>query len=111
MNLFLTGTGIRRYTRKHLRHDRDAARAECRQLRGRLERSAQANRELAAKKDAADAKGRDLEQQLEVANGLAEKQAVEIRDLKAGALGLGDSETTANIPRDQLPQQVPAPAA
>lgn len=28
MKISLAGTGIRRYTRRHLRHDRDAARAE-----------------------------------------------------------------------------------
>lgn len=34
MTLTLKGTGLRRYTRKHLRHDRDAARAEILRLEG-----------------------------------------------------------------------------
>lgn len=33
-NPFAPGTGLRRYTRKHLRHDRDAARAEVLRLEG-----------------------------------------------------------------------------
>lgn len=32
----LAPTGLRRYTRKQERHDRDAARAECDRLRGRI---------------------------------------------------------------------------
>jgi hypothetical protein len=36
MNFTLRGTGLRRYTRKHLVHDRDAARAEILRLEGVL---------------------------------------------------------------------------
>jgi len=34
VNPFVAGTGLRRYTRLHLRHDRDAARAEVLRLEG-----------------------------------------------------------------------------
>jgi hypothetical protein len=35
-----TGAGAHRYTKRHLRHDRDAAREECRRLRNRLRHTA-----------------------------------------------------------------------
>ncbi|GHB56004.1 hypothetical protein GCM10010331_49860 [Streptomyces xanthochromogenes] len=102
--------GIRRYTRVHLRHDRDAARAECRRLKERLQRSAEANRQVVEEKDELRGQIRDLAQQLEVSTDIVKvrdetirDQAARIDELEAGR-EQSASETTQAIPRDQLPQ-------
>jgi hypothetical protein len=45
----LAGTGLRRYTRKHLVHDRDAARAEVLRLEGELRKADARVHELEAR--------------------------------------------------------------
>ncbi|MFJ2399798.1 hypothetical protein ACIOUE_00740 [Streptomyces xanthochromogenes] len=97
------GRGLRRYTKIHLRHDRDAARAECK-------RYAQTNLRLNEEKDGLAGQVRALAQQLEVSTGAIKArdetirdQAARIDELEAGR-EQSASETTQSIPRDQLPQ-------
>ena len=85
MKISLAGTGLRRYTRRHLRHDRDAA------ARRRDERI----HELEA--DAVDV---SVERQLRL---LAEEKAEEIEGLYLALKARVDNEHAITVPRMHRP--------
>jgi hypothetical protein len=110
---FLNPTGLRRYTRKHLVHDRDAARAEVLRLEGvirGLDAAAIARNERIAQLEA-DAVDVGVERQLREA---AEKKAADLeRQLRALKARVAN-ETAISLPpahRDIDPdEQITEPA-
>jgi hypothetical protein len=103
----LAGTGLRRYTRKHLVHDRDAARAEVLRLEGvirHLDGAAIARHERIAQLEA-DAVDVGVERQLRAA---AEEKATDLeRQLRAAKARVAN-ETAISLPppyRDFSPDE------
>jgi hypothetical protein len=106
---WLAGTGLRRYTRKHLVHDRDAARAEVLRLEGvirRLDGAAIARNERITQLEA-DAVDVGVERQLRAA---AEEKATDLeRQLRAIKSRVAN-ETAISLPpayRDISPDEAP----
>lgn len=98
MNIFLAGTGIRRYTRRHLVHDRDAARAEVLRLEGvirELEGTARRSNERIHQLEA-DAVDVSVERQLRL---LAEEKAEEVEARYLALKARLDNEHAITVPR------------
>lgn len=97
MNIFLTGTGIRRYTRRHLRHDRDAARAEVLRLEGVIREldAAALRRNERIHQLEADAVDVSVERQLRL---LAEEKADEIEARYLALKSRVDNEHAITVP-------------
>jgi hypothetical protein len=97
MKLSLAGTGLRRYTRRHLRHDRDAARAEVLRLEGDIREldAAAHRRDEQIHQLEADAVDVSVERQLRL---LAEEKADEFEGRYLALKARVDNEHAITVP-------------